>query len=133
MGTGFIIAGGALLLAAMAFGIVILVKAFKQDVAHGFLCLCVPFYIIGFAFVRFEHPRKWLLVILWLATGLLGGIFMTAGIYYAINPPHEETSAEVETQDMNKLKQDIPKFPDLPPIKKEPAKAAATPDASVGK
>ncbi len=124
MGTTLIIIGAAFLVASIVLSIIILIKAFEQDIAHGFLCLCVPFYIIAFSFLRFQHPRKWLIVGLWHVTVLAGGICLTLGLwYYFSNPPEQAAAAQVQKVDVNQLKQNLPKFPDLPPLKAAPAAA----------
>ena len=39
--------------------IIILVHAFKHGgVLQGLLCLCVPLYLLYYAFARFEHEKK---------------------------------------------------------------------------
>ena len=49
---------GALKLASAVCYIIILVYAFQTGVGHGLLCLCIPFYIIYFALVEFNHEKK---------------------------------------------------------------------------
>ena len=73
-----------LYLAAFACGILILIHAFKASVGQGFLCLCIPFYIIYYAFARFEHEKKNLIIAVWLGACILAGILgaMTGGYGY---------------------------------------------------
>jgi len=60
--------------------IIILVHAFtKGGVLQGFLSLCIPFYIIYYAFARFEHPKKNLIVLGYLLGGVLAGVFLAMG------------------------------------------------------
>jgi hypothetical protein len=47
---------------ALVATIIILIHAFQASTGQGFLCLCVPFYILYYAFARFEHPRKGLIL-----------------------------------------------------------------------
>jgi hypothetical protein len=63
--------------------IIILIHAFSKGGAlQGFLSLCIPFYIIYYAFARFEHPKKNLIVVGYLVGGILAGVFLSmAGVY----------------------------------------------------
>ncbi len=71
-----------LYLAAFACGILILIHAFKASVGQGFLCLCIPFYVIYYAFARFEHEKKNLIIAVWLGACILAGILgATTGGY----------------------------------------------------
>lgn len=60
-----------LYLAALACSIIILIHAFKASVGQGFLCLCIPFYILYYAFARFEHEKKNLILGVWLGAWVL--------------------------------------------------------------
>ena len=54
-------------LASLVCGIIILIHAFtKGGVVQGLLCLCVPFYAIYYAFKKFEHEKKNLIIGVWL-------------------------------------------------------------------
>ncbi len=60
-------------LVAFVCSIIILIHAFKNHgVVQGLLCLCVPFYILYYAFTKFEHEKKNLIV--W---GLIGSIVLS--------------------------------------------------------
>lgn len=68
-------------LAAVACGlgglvctILILVHAFQNSVAKGFLCLCVPCFILYYMFAEFQHPQKGMII----AGALLGNGLSTA-------------------------------------------------------
>jgi len=63
-----------LYVAAMACSILILIHAFKASVGQGFLCLCIPFYVLYYAFARFEHEKKSLIIAIWLGAGILAAI-----------------------------------------------------------
>lgn len=41
----------------LAVGVIVLVQAFRQGIGTGFLTLCVPFYILYFAFAVNENPH----------------------------------------------------------------------------
>ncbi len=69
-------------LAAFACSIIILIHAFKASVGQGFLCLCIPFYILYYAFARFEHEKKNLILGIWLGGCILSIIIgMMTGAY----------------------------------------------------
>ena len=70
-----------LLLLAVPLGIVslicyiiILIDAFQQEVMQGFLCFCCGPYMLYYAFARFDHEKKGLILIVWLVSGTLSGI-----------------------------------------------------------
>jgi hypothetical protein len=57
-----------------------LIHAFtKGGVLQGFLSLCVPFYILYYAFAKFEHPKKNLILGVWLGAIVLELIFLSLG------------------------------------------------------
>lgn len=66
--------GAVCSLAAFVCGIMILIAAFQEEVVQGILCLCVPFYILYYAFVRFQNPNKPIILGVWLGGGILGAI-----------------------------------------------------------
>jgi hypothetical protein len=71
---------GALLgLVGAIFGIIILINAFKTDTTQGILCLCVPIYILYWAFAKFTHPKKGMILGLWLGCGVIAGILYSVG------------------------------------------------------
>lgn len=74
-----------LYLAAFACSIIILIHAFKASVGQGFLCLCIPFYILYYAFARFEHEKKNLILAVWLGAGFLSIVlgYSTGAFNYA--------------------------------------------------
>ncbi len=53
---------GILGLIALVAAIIILIHAFKVSTGQGLLCLCLPFYIFYYAFARFEHEKKNLII-----------------------------------------------------------------------
>ena len=55
-------------LVSLVCAIIILIDAFtKGGALQGILCLCVPFYILYYAFAKFEHPKKQLIIAVWLS------------------------------------------------------------------
>ncbi len=59
--------------------IIILVHAFKESIAQGFLTLCVPFYVFYYAFARFKSEKKGLILAGWLGGVILGAILFFVG------------------------------------------------------
>jgi benzodiazapine receptor len=57
----------------------ILVHAFRRSVGTGFMVLCIPCYILYYAFSQFEHGRKNLII-----AGLVGGLLL-AGTMRAVS------------------------------------------------
>jgi len=123
MDTGMIllVTGCVFLLAAVVLHIIILVHAFKQDIPQGFLSLFVPFYIIFFAFARMDHARKWTLIIIWLVAILAGLGLLTAGFetWLTSDESAEAAHSEIESTDIEEMKNNIPSFPELPPLQKK--------------
>jgi hypothetical protein len=68
--------GGAAGVAACALSIVILVHAFRRSVGTGLLVLCVPAYVLVYAFSQFEHPRKNAVVMGWLCSLVLAAVLL---------------------------------------------------------
>ena len=67
-------------LASFVCGIIILIHAFtKGGLLQGFLSLCVPFYMLYYAFAKFEHPKKNLILGVWLGAIVLELIFLSLG------------------------------------------------------
>ena len=68
-------------LVALVCSIIILIHAFKASLGQGFLCLCIPFYILYYAFARFEHPKKNVIIAAWLISAVLGvGLYSMYGV-----------------------------------------------------
>ncbi len=71
-----------LLLVWMVCSVFILVHAFQRSIGTGFMVLCIPCYILYYAFAQFEHPRKNLII-----AGFFGGAVL-AGALVAVFAPH---------------------------------------------
>ena len=63
------------LLGCVVAHIIILIDAFKDEVWKGFVGLFCSLYLLYYAFIEFDHDKKWLIVGLWLGGGTLGAIF----------------------------------------------------------
>ena len=72
------------LLAGFVGGIIILVGAFRESVGQGLLCLCIPFYILYFAFAKFESEKKGLIIAIWLGGSIIGNILQVMAASAAI-------------------------------------------------
>jgi hypothetical protein len=64
----------------------IVLHAFRRSVGTGFMVLCIPFYLLYYAFSQFEHTRKSLII-----AGLMCGLGL-AGAMRAVST----SSAPVE-------------------------------------
>ena len=65
-------------LVSLVCAVIILIDAFKAEVLQGILCLCVPFYILYYAFAKFEHEKKGLIIAGWLGCAILNGVLQVA-------------------------------------------------------
>ncbi|MBX3271211.1 MAG: hypothetical protein KF729_13170 [Sandaracinaceae bacterium] len=75
-----LLAFGALFaLVGLVCNIIILIHAFKSSVGEGFLCLCVPCYILYYMFAKFEHPQKGLIIAGSLGCGTIGNVLIRFG------------------------------------------------------
>ena len=64
-------------LASLVCGIIILIHAFtKGGVVQGLLCLCVPFYVLYYAFTKFEHEKKNLILAVWLGAIVIQAVLV---------------------------------------------------------
>ena len=61
-------------LIALVCGIIILIDAFKDSILKGFLCLLCGFYTLYYAFVEFDHEKKWPIVGAWIGSGVIGAV-----------------------------------------------------------
>jgi translocator protein len=71
--------GGLMSLVGFVCSIFILIHAFQSSVGEGFLCLCVPCYILYYAFSKFEHPKKGLILGGWLGFSIVGNVLVQLG------------------------------------------------------
>jgi hypothetical protein len=53
----------------------ILIHAFRRSVGTGVMVLCIPCYILYYAFSQFEHQRKNLII-----AGLAGGLVLAGAL-----------------------------------------------------
>ena len=65
----------------------ILRHAFVSSTGQGFLCLCAPGYVIWYAFARFSHRRKPLIVALFLVGFALAVTLQQIDALRAGSPP----------------------------------------------
>jgi hypothetical protein len=72
-------------LTGFVIGIIILVHAFsKGGVVQGLLSLFIPFYILYYAFAKFEHEKKGMILAAWFGAILLQFVLMFMGVGAAI-------------------------------------------------
>ncbi len=64
----------ALSAVSLVCAIIILIDAFQDEVWKGLVGLLCGLYLLYYAIVEFDHPNKWLIIIGWLASGIIGGI-----------------------------------------------------------
>jgi hypothetical protein len=65
--------------------IIILIHAFKASVGQGLLSLCLPFYILYYAFARFQHPKKNVILAVWLLSLVAGGALYSMSMGAALS------------------------------------------------
>ncbi|MCC6875024.1 MAG: hypothetical protein IT378_12020 [Sandaracinaceae bacterium] len=68
--------GGLIWLVGFVCHIIILIHAFKASVGEGFLCLCVPCYVLYYMFAKFEHPNKGLIIGGALGASMIGSLMI---------------------------------------------------------
>lgn len=71
--------GALFSIVALICNIIILVHAFKSSVGEGFLCLCVPCYILYYMFSKFEHPQKPLIIAGAIGGNIIGNVMVQLG------------------------------------------------------
>lgn len=69
---------GLLGLVALVAAIIILIHAFKASTGQGLLSLCLPFYIFYYAFTRFEHEHKNVII-----AALIGAFVLNMAISFS--------------------------------------------------
>jgi translocator protein len=62
----------ALILASVGSYCLVLLHAFRRSLGTGFMVLCIPCYQVYYGFSQFEHPRKGLVLAVWIGAGVLG-------------------------------------------------------------
>lgn len=86
MWMAFLGIGGVLLLIALACKLIVVVHAFKNEGAMwGILSLvCTPADLF-YAFTKFSHPKKGLILAAWIICGAIGGGLMGNATAFAPN------------------------------------------------
>lgn len=70
-------------LVSLVCAIIVLIHAFqKGGVVQGLLCLCIPLYILYYAFAKFEHEKKKLILTVWLAA--IGAYIVIMGLTFML-------------------------------------------------
>lgn len=71
--------GGLCGLVACGLTVQILTHAFRRSLGTGVMALCVPAYLLVYAFSQFEHRRKPLVVAAWGASLVLAAVLLPLG------------------------------------------------------
>jgi translocator protein len=79
MGIVLLAIGGLFSIVGLVCNIIVLIHAFKESVSQGFLCLCVPCYILYYMFTKFEHEKKGMIIGGALGGNILGNILTQVG------------------------------------------------------
>jgi len=83
-----VLIGTALAFLSFACSLPILLHAFRRSVGTGVMVLCIPFFILFYAFTQFEHRFKGAIVAAWLGAFVLAAIANASGaeaLIHAIN------------------------------------------------
>lgn len=72
----FVVIGLLFTLVGLVCHIIILVHAFKSSVGSGFMCLCVPCYILYYMFNEFEHEKKGLIIAGYFGGAIIGNVLI---------------------------------------------------------
>lgn len=81
---GLVLLAGALATFSALCAVLILVHAFRRSVGTGVMVLCIPCYMVVYAFTQFEHRWKGLIVTTWLATLLLSATISAVGMQLSV-------------------------------------------------
>lgn len=65
-------------LASVVCYFVILIAGFNDGAGKGLLCLCLPFYILYYAFAEFNHEKQGVIIGVWIGGGVLNGLLRLA-------------------------------------------------------
>ena len=71
---------GLCALVSFVCSILILIHAFsKGGIVQGLLSLFIPLYILYYAFAKYEHEKKGMILGIWLGSAVLYVVFMVMG------------------------------------------------------
>jgi hypothetical protein len=79
MGLAFVGIGALLGLAGLVCSIIVLIAAFQTSTSTGFLSLCVPFYILYFAFTQYQRPNKNVFLGIWIGLIIVSNVLSQVG------------------------------------------------------
>lgn len=71
--------GALLSIVGLVCTIIVLIQAFKDSILKGLICLLCGLYYLYYAIFEFKHENKWLIVILSLLCGGVGGTLIQFG------------------------------------------------------
>jgi hypothetical protein len=75
----FVLLGAICAIGGLICWIIILVDAFKDALWKGFLSFCCYFYFLYYAFIEFDHEKKWPIVLGAIFLQVLGSVFLNMG------------------------------------------------------
>jgi len=67
-----------LYIASFVCSLIILIHAFNTEMVKGLLCLCLPFYVLYYAFTQYYSENKGLILGVWLGGNVLASILIMA-------------------------------------------------------
>jgi benzodiazapine receptor len=79
MGMAIMGLGGLLGLAALVCWVIVLIAAFKKDTKTGILSFILAPYALYFAFTKFEHQKKGLILAGWIGGFILCFVLQSVG------------------------------------------------------
>lgn len=74
-------------LISLICSIFILLHAFRRSTGTGVMVLCIPFFMLYYAFSQFEHRRKDMIVSGWLASLLMAVVLYGSGVQALLPGP----------------------------------------------
>lgn len=74
----FIALTALLALLSVVAWLFVIIHAFQRSVGTGFLVLCIPLYLLWYAFSQFEHRQKGAILAVWLGSGMLAVILYSS-------------------------------------------------------
>ena len=79
--------GSLFALVAVTCSVFILLHAFRRSLGTGVMVLCIPCFMLYYAFSQFEHRRKDIIVSGWLACLVMAAVLYAFGAHGLIQAP----------------------------------------------
>jgi translocator protein len=74
-----LLSGSVFALVSLVCAFFIVAHAFGRSVGTGVMVLCIPCFVVYYAFSQFEHRLKSWIVGTWLASVMLAAVFIAVG------------------------------------------------------